>query len=238
MDAQSTTALAPDGKLLCIITTATDVTEQRRLEAEVIKIAEEAQMRIGHDLHDGVGQVLTGIISLTEALEASLSGQALRDAARIRGLVREAINQVRDLSHTLSPAAVKNRGLAAALRLLASQVRHRRLECDVEIDAEPKLEDPDKETHLFRIAQEAVNNAVKHGKPRRISLILKRLSDDRCLMLIQDDGAGISPRKAKRRGGIGVRVMSYRANLIGGEFDIQPLPTGGTEVACRFPCAY
>ncbi len=238
VDVQSTTALAPDGKLLCVITTATDVTEQRRLEAEVIKIAEEAQMRIGHDLHDGVGQVLTGIISLTEALETQLEGPTLREAARIRELVREAINQVRDLSHTLSPAAVKNRGLAAALRLLASQVRHRQLECEVEIECEPKLDNPDKETHLFRIAQEAVNNAIKHGKPKRISLSLKRLSEDHCLMIIQDDGLGISPRKAKRKTGIGVRVMGYRANLLGGIFEIRPLSAGGTIVTCRFPCAY
>jgi len=238
VDAQSTTAIGPDGKLLCIITTAADVTEQRRLESEVIKIAEEAQMRIGHDLHDGVGQVLTGIMSLTEALESGLEGAALRDTARIRNLVREAIHQVRDLSHTLSPAAVKNRGLAAALRLLATQVKHRKMDCVCNIEAEPIIQDADKETHVYRIAQEAVNNALKHGKPRQISIHLKRLSDDRCLMIIQDDGIGISPRKAKRRGGIGVRVMSYRANLIGGELDITPSHQGGTEVSCRFPCAY
>jgi signal transduction histidine kinase len=112
------------------------------------------------------------------------------------------------------------------------------MDCVCNIEAEPIIQDADKETHVYRIAQEAVNNALKHGKPRQISIHLKRLSDDRCLMIIQDDGIGISPRKAKRRGGIGVRVMSYRANLIGGELDITPSHQGGTEVSCRFPCAY
>ncbi len=236
VEAQSTAARNPAGEVLCIVTTAMDVTEQKRLEAEVIKIAEAEQMRIGNDLHDGVGQVLTGIMSLTEALETQLSGPLQEDAVRIRELVREAIQQVRQLSHGLSPAAVKHRGLAASLRLLADQIRSNRLDCTCVIDLEPKLKDSEAETHLFRIAQEAVNNAVRHGQPKHLTLSLRPDENERCLMEIIDDGIGIDKKKPRSGDGIGIRVMRYRANLIGGDFSVGPLEGGGTRVACCFSC--
>ena len=236
VEAQSTAARSPTGEVMCIVTTATDVTEQKRLEAEVIKIAEAEQMRIGNDLHDGVGQVLTGIMSLTEALEYQLEGETQKEAARIRELVRDAILQVRQLSHGLSPAAVKHRGLAASLRLLSDQIRSNLLECGCIFEVEPRLKNPEAETHLFRIAQEAVNNAMRHGKPKHITILLRPTSGDQCLMEIQDDGIGIGAKKPRNGDGIGIRVMRYRANLIGGEFSIAPRPEGGTSVLCRFSC--
>ena len=236
VEAQSTAARSPTGEVLCIVTTAMDVTEQRRLEAEVIKIAEAEQMRIGHDLHDGVGQVLTGIMSLTEALEYQLEGDALLEATRIRELVKEAIQQVRELSHGLSPGAVKLRGLAGSLRLLADRLNNKLLECTCNFEIEPRLGNPEAETHLFRIAQEAINNAVRHGKPKHITIFLKAGQGDQCLMEIQDDGVGIGVKKPRQREGIGIRVMRYRANLMGGEFSIGQLDGGGTSVLCSFPC--
>ena len=236
VEAQSTAARTPNGDTLCIVTTATDVTEQKRLEAEVIKTAEAEQMRIGNDLHDGVGQVLTGIMSLTEALEYQLTGDTQKEAARIRELVREAIHQVRQLSHGLSPAAVKHRGLAASLRLLTDQIRSNLLDCSCHFELEPKLKDSESETHLFRIAQEAVNNAMRHGKPRHITIFLRAGQGEQCLMEIVDDGIGIDKKKPRSADGIGIRVMRYRASLIGGEFSITPRANGGTSVVCRFPC--
>lgn len=206
--------------------------------AQVINIAEEVRMCIGNDLHDGIGQMLTGIISLTEALEANLDGEALRDATRIRLLVKETIQQVRELSHSLSPAAVENCGLATALRQLASRVKNRFLACEVEVDFEPRLDNLETLTHLFRIAQEAVNNALKHANPKQITISLKRISDNCCLMTIHDDGIGINPRKTRLEMGIGMRVMRYRADNIGGTLELGPRRGGGTEVNCRFPCAY
>lgn len=236
VEAQSTAARSPSGDVLCIVTTAMDVTEQKRLEAEVIKIAEAEQMRIGNDLHDGVGQVLTGIMSLTEALEYQLTGDTQKEAARIRELVRDAIQQVRQLSHGLSPAAVKLRGLAASLRLLSDQIRSNLLDCRCEFEVEPRLNNAEAETHLFRIAQEAVNNAMRHGRPRNITIRLRSPGVDQCLMEIQDDGVGLGAKKPKNGDGIGIRVMRYRANLIGGDFSIGPGPEGGTVVLCRFSC--
>ena len=236
VEAQSTAARSPSGEVMCIITTATDVTEQKRLEAEVIKIAEAEQMRIGNDLHDGVGQVLTGIMSLTEALEYQLEGETRKEATRIRELVRDAILQVRQLSHGLSPAAVKHRGLAASLRLLSDQIRSNLLDCGCVFEVEPRLKNPEAETHLFRIAQEAVNNAMRHGKPKHITILLRPAPGDQCLMEILDDGIGFGAKKPRNGDGIGIRVMRYRANLIGGEFSIAPRPGGGTSVLCRFSC--
>ena len=236
VEAQSTAARTPTGEVLCIVTTAMDVTEQKRLEAEVIKIAEAEQMRIGHDLHDGVGQVLTGIMSLAEALECQLTGETLKEATRIRELVKEAIQQVRELSHGLSPGAVKLRGLAGSLRLLADRLRNNLLDCQCHFEVEPKLKNTEAETHLFRIAQEAINNAVRHGKPRKISIFLRQLAGDQCLMEIQDDGVGFGVKKRRQTEGIGIRVMRYRANLIGGEFSIGPREGGGTTVLCSFSC--
>lgn len=236
VEAQSTAALRPDGKPLCIIATAMDVTEQKRLEAEVIRVAEQEQMRIGNDLHDGVGQTLTGILSLTEALESTLVGEAAKEARRIRELVIDAVDQVRQLSHGLSPAAVKHRGLAASLRLLARQTSNTRIYCTAEIELEPVFKDHEVETHLFRIAQEAVANAMKHGKPKKITISLRRVSGTSGLMEIRDDGSGFTHQKSRRGEGIGIAVMRYRCGLFGGTLEITTPPSGGASVGCRFAC--
>jgi PAS domain S-box-containing protein len=112
-----------DGSVDFIVTTGVDATERRKLEVEVIRVAEQEHIRIGHDLHDGVGQTLTGIASLVEALLERLSGEDHKDARRIHELVKTAITETRRLSHGLSPAAVKNRGLAGGLMLIAETVR-------------------------------------------------------------------------------------------------------------------
>ena len=236
-ETQSTAARRPNGEIACIIINGMDVTEQKRLETEVIKVAEQEQMRIGNDLHDGVGQVLTGIMSLTEALESTLEGTAQREAARIRELVRDAIQQVRQLSHGLSPSAVKHRGLAASLRLLTEGVSSSKLQCECRIDWEPKFTNVEAETHLFRVAQEAVSNAIRHGKPTKITISLRRETRQSALMEIEDNGVGIKAGKMASSEGIGVRVMRYRIGLIGGQFDISRREEGGTRIRCRFSCA-
>lgn len=236
VDAQSTAARRPDGEPVCIIATVLDVTEHRRLESEVIRVAEQEQMRIGNDLHDGVGQILTGILSLTEALECSLTGGLAQEANRIQVLVKEAIDQVRQLSHGLSPAAVKHRGLGASLRLLAQQTSNARVLCACVIEWEPEFRDHEMETHLFRIAQEAVANAMKHGKPKKITISLRRASGTHGLMEIRDDGTGFQRAKSRRVEGIGIAVMRYRCGLFGGVLEISNPSGGGASVACRFTC--
>ena len=225
-----------EGSVLHIITTGNDVTERTRLESEVIRVAEQEQMRIGHDLHDGVGQVLTGALSLSEALEMQLKDQDQSDCTRVRQLIKEAIEQVRMLSRGLSPAAIKNRSLAQALSLMADRFRNTNLSLECDFSCDPVFNDAGIETHLYRIAQEAVSNAVRHARPRHILLKLTPEKPGFAVLEIQDDGVGFNQQKLLKAEGIGVRVMQYRANLIGGQLLIKKGRTGGATLSIRFPC--
>ena len=232
----STSAL--DGTVDRIIVTGADLTERNRLQREVLKISEQEQARIGHNLHDGVGQTMTGVATLMEALESDLEGEQRTDAARIRQLVQDAIQEVRRMSHSMSPAAVKNRGLEGVLQLLADTIRiNHRTACTCKIDPGIRIGDAEKETHIYRIAQEAANNAIRHGKPTKITISLRHLGEKGCVLKIEDNGSGIKKTKARASEGIGLQVMDYRANLIGGTLKITSKPRRGVTVTCRFPCA-
>lgn len=231
----STSAL--DGTVDRIIVTGSDLTERNRLQREVLKISEQEQARIGHNLHDGVGQTMTGVATLVEALESKLDGESRTSAARIRQLVQDAIQEVRRMSHSMSPAAVKNRGLEGVLQLLADTIRlNHRTACTFKIDPGIRIDDAEKEMHIYRIAQEAANNAIRHGKPTKIILSMRHLGEKGCVLKIEDNGSGIKKTKAKASDGIGLQVMDYRANLIGGTLKIASKPRRGVTVTCRFPC--
>lgn len=219
-----------------IIVTGSDLTERNRLQNEILRISEQEQARIGHNLHDGVGQTMTGVATLMEALESELRGEQKKSASRVLVLMQEAIQEVRRMSHSLSPASVKNRGLGGALQLLAETVRtNHRTHCTCEVQADIHIEDSEKETHIYRIAQEAANNALRHGNPKSIRISLKRLGELRCELKIEDNGSGFVERDEGNQG-IGMRVMDYRANLIGGSLEITSKPRGGVSVVCHFPC--
>jgi len=228
----------PDGTLVRIIVTGADLTERNRLQRELLKISEQEQARIGHNLHDGVGQTMTGVASMMESLENDLTGPHRARAGRIRALIQDAIQEVRRMSHSMSPAAVKNRGLGGVLQILADTIRinHRTL-CSFTIDPGIDVGDSEKETHIYRIAQEAVNNAIKHGSPTQISISLQHLGDRECVLKVEDNGRGLMKSRAKLSDGIGLQVMDYRANLIGGTLKITSAPRRGVSVVCRFPCA-
>ncbi|MEZ5386626.1 MAG: PAS domain-containing protein [Prosthecobacter sp.] len=216
---------------------ALDITERQRLESEVLRIAEVEQARIGYDLHDGVGQTLTGVASLVDVLEMETDGEARVAAQRVRELVRQAIQEVRQLSHGLSPLAVRHRGLIGSLRLLADTVRQsHRAECVIELDGTVRAGGPENETQLFRIAQEAVSNALRHGRARRISITLSHAGGGHCQLVVADNGCGMKPGAADKAEGIGLRVMAYRAEQINGTLDIGRRPGGGVRITCRFPC--
>lgn len=225
----------PDGGVDRIIITGTDLTERNRLQKEILKISEQEQARIGHNLHDGVGQTMTGISSLIEALAGELSGSQRESAARIHHLMQQAIQEVRHMSHSLSPASVKNRGLGGALHLLAETIRtNHRTSCTCEVNPDIKIEDPEKETHIYRIAQEAANNALRHGRPTSICISLQKQGGKNAVLKIEDNGRGLS-RSATAHPGIGMRVMDYRANLIDGSLTVKKRTGGGVCVICRFP---
>jgi PAS domain S-box-containing protein len=237
IESESTAVNKPDGSIDFLVTIGTDVTERRKLEVEVIRVAEQEHIRIGHDLHDGIGQTLTGIASLVEALESRLVGEEQKDARRIHELVKTAITETRRLSHGLSPAAVKNRGLAGGLMLIAETVRENfRRECTCQIDDPPPVVGQEAEIHLFRIAQEAVNNAIRHGSATKLRISLRRKSATHGILDISDNGPGFPNGQNKPSGdGIGLRVMEHRAHLINGELRLQTLKGKGVRVTCRFP---
>ncbi|MCB1278816.1 PAS domain S-box protein [Prosthecobacter sp.] len=225
-----------DGAIDRIIVTGTDLTERNRLQNEILRISEQEQARIGHNLHDGVGQTMTGVATLMEALESELRGDQKASASRILQLLQEAIQEVRRMSHSLSPASVKNRGLGGALQLLAETIRtNHRTHCTCEVQSDICIDDPERETHIYRIAQEAANNALRHGRPKSIRISFKRLDELQCELKVEDNGSGLLKRNEGSQG-IGMRVMDYRANLIGGSLEIKSKPRGGVCVICQFPC--
>lgn len=216
------------------IITAIDITEQQRLQHHLMEAIEQEQARIGHDLHDGVGQLLTGIGALVEMLQTRLSGTEQSEASRIHELVRQAIQQVRQLSRNMSPAAIQNRDLEASLQLLADTVQTSfRRECEFQSDLDVKITDPTQSTHLFRIAQEAINNAMRHGNPQKITISLRSAPPGQGVMEIFNDGAVFDYKPGAE--GIGLRVMNYRASLIHADFSVLCPPSGGVRVTCKFP---
>jgi len=211
----------------------------RKLEQKILEISEGERRRIGHDLHDGLGQLLTGIAlqsgGLRRRLSASGSKTEAEQAAKITALVNESIGWTRDLARGLSPVTLDSEGLAPALEeLSANASKLLGVDCVCECDGSEFALDGEAALHLYRIAQEAVNNSVKHGKAAKIRIGL-RTADRHLDLTIVDDGRGISG-KTLQQPGIGLQIMRYRARMIGAEVSIARLGSeGGTVVTCSLP---
>jgi two-component system CheB/CheR fusion protein len=207
--------------------------ERKHLEQEILEISEREQRRIGQDLHDGLGQHLAGIELMTQALEQKLVDKSRPEApqaAKIAEHVRESIRQTRALARGLSPVQLDAGGLMSALHELASNVQKMfRVNCSFRCNKPVLIRENTVATHLFRIAQEAVSNAIKHGKASQIEIALAALPD-RVVLSIKDNGTGFSD--AARASGMGLRIMHYRAAMIGGSLAVQREPNGGTSVVC------
>ena len=207
--------------------------EQVRLEREVLEISERERRNVGHDLHDGLGQRLTAASMTTNALIAALKADAPTLVARgedIGQQLRDAIAEARSLSHGLAPVALVDDGLMVALSTLASGTERGGVRCVFECPSPVRVADAEIAGHLYRIAQEAVNNALKHAAPSEIRIALER-RDETIVMEVDDDGDGFD--EAPNAGGIGLHVMRYRAHLIGGVLEIGAAPAGGTRIVCR-----
>jgi PAS domain S-box-containing protein len=211
-----------------------DLTERKRLERQILEISDREKQRIGQDLHDGLGQHLAGIGFLSKSLEQRLGKKRsaeTEDARQIAQLVSEAIAQARGMAHGLNPVDLSATGLTSALRELAATVEQTfRIACTFTCEQPVLLEDGAVGTHLYRIAQEAVNNAIKHGKAKGVRIVLAR-SGDTISISIQDDGVGF-PDVVPEKKGMGLQTMRYRAALIGATLTIQRVAAGGTRVDC------
>lgn len=212
-----------------------DHTERARLEEVVLRATEDEQRRIGCDLHDDLCQQLTAIEYLSQSLAGRLSkGFTVAAAARAReiaGLAREAITHTRALAHGLAPIHLEVRNLPEALRQLSRHAR-KLWGVDSRFHCRGRLSTADSALtiHLYRIAQEALANAVKHGQARRVDTWLRQ-NKRRLVLAIADDGVGISG-KAPARDGMGLHVMEYRAHAVGGTLALRRNRRGGTSVIC------
>lgn len=214
-----------------------DVTERKRLEQEILEISGREQQRIGHDLHDGLGQHLTGLAFMSKLLAQQLEAQSAPEAAqatKLTSLINDAIQQARILAQGLTPVKLEDSGLLSALQEWASGVMSM-FHVNCQIEGRPGLEfhDPIAAMHAYRITQEAVHNAIKHGKATRV---LVRLQDigERVRLRIRDNGSGI-PKMAWKGEGMGIRIMQYRAKMMQGVLRIRGVSGKGTVVECVFP---
>ncbi|MGO9139397.1 MAG: cache domain-containing protein [Syntrophales bacterium] len=217
----------------CMLTTIEDVTEWRRLEKDIMDIADRIRQKIGQDLHDDLCAHLIGIEVLSKVLSnrmREMRFEELTYAEKIRNLIMQAIEKARGLARGLCPVYLVDDGLASALKDLAVNTEKVfGISCLYNCDYPVYIHDNTIATHLFYIAQEAVQNAIKHGNAQHINIDL--LSDNgRIILKIKDDGCGIlEPIPTK---GMGLRIMSYRAKMIHSSLDINRDAIGGTIVAC------
>jgi signal transduction histidine kinase len=210
----------------------------RQLEREIIHISEREQQRIGRDLHDGICQYFAAVGCATASLKADLANAERYEEAAVAGeltdLVEGGVVQIRDLARGLVPVHMHEAGLVAALEQLASSVsRLQNVGCEFVSDGEVVLKATDAATHLYRIAQEAIHNAIRHGEAKRIKVELSE-SPGTIRLCIRDDGAGISKRRSSAKG-MGLKIMEYRARLLGGELGVAEPDVGGTEISCVIP---
>lgn len=213
----------------------TDIAKRKRLEIEILEISAREQRRIGQDLHDGLGQHLAGIELMSQALEQKLSKiskPAAAQAAKISEYVRDAISQARLLARGLSPVVLESQGLMYALQELASRTEVLfQVACVFRCPSPILIHDNGIATHLFRIAQEAVTNAAKHGKATQIEILLDDAGGGTRLS-VTDNGCGLGADTEPTEG-MGLRIMQYRASMIGASLSVKNEPPGGVTVACR-----
>lgn len=214
-----------------------EMQERARLEKELVESGEQAQRQIGHDLHDTLGQHLTATAFAGQVLTAQLENKSLPEAASSKNLVKlieEAIGLTRQLSRGLQPVEFKPEGLMDGFQELARATSERfQVVCEFECREPVLLHDAESSTQLYRIAQEAVTNAIKHGQAKFINLSLEK-SADATTLTVTDDGVGL-PETRRDNAGMGLRIMAYRASMVGATFQIERLPESGTRVTCRLP---
>jgi PAS domain S-box-containing protein len=224
--------LRPTGREPEVESVARDITERKGLEREILEISNREQRRIGHDLHDGVCQQLAAIAYRMDILGDQLQEKGLSESVeseRIAALLQESIQQTRGVARGLFPVRLDESGLASALEELAANTSHFfRIQC--RFYGEIQLADKSISLHLYYIAQEAVSNAVKHSRATQVTIAIAP-AGDRLNLTIEDNGSGFQlPMTGSA--GMGIRIMRYRARMIGATLDLQSQPGHGTRIIC------
>ena len=223
------------GRIYRVAGVARDITEEKRLQAEVQKVSEAERQRLGRDLHDGLCQHLTGIAMQLDLLQKKLQAKNLPEAAaagQLSAHARDAVAVSHDLSRGLYPASLQITGLATALEELTRLVEKMfSIRCQFRDGNVPRLADTNLERQLFRIAQEATFNAAKHSRGKHVWIELRQ-TKQWLTLTVQDDGIGASPAKLEASD-MGLNIMRYRANLIGATLTIDAQPGRGTTITCK-----
>ena len=210
-----------------------DITQRKRLEREILEVSSRERHSIGRDLHDGLGQELTGVALMLRGLATRLEGRApemVDQVNEIVGVVNQSIESVRSLVRGLLPVSLHRGGLAHALRTLATRSRTLYgLDVAFHADVWPQLPlDETGASHLYRIAQEALTNAARHGQATAVDIYL-RSTPTTLLLQVADNGCGIAPYAPEPKG-MGLKIMEYRAGMIGAKLEIVPNEPQGTIV--------
>jgi signal transduction histidine kinase len=213
-----------------------EMTGRQQLEKELLEISEREKRRIGEDLHDMICQELTATALFLKSSAKQLGDgnpvavAKLDEAAHI---VNQNVGTTRDLARGLQPAELAGGGLRQALRALADQAcENTGMKCHVKFARGVRVADETIGLHVYRIAQEAVKNAIKHSGAKNLLITLDKNKDHVCIS-VEDDGKGFTPNKRSK--GLGLHIMRYRANALGGELKIERRTRGGTEIRCKIP---
>jgi signal transduction histidine kinase len=227
---------ASDGSMSGIISNVIDITEKREILLKLTNIIDDERRNISYELHDDLGQNLTAIGFIMESIRQKISNPPrwlLDKINETSELLVMAQNKTRSLSKILSPVDIGRDGLRVSLEIMArSMERVYDIKCDVSVDDGFEIDDNNTATILYYIAREASTNAVKHGKSKTISIRAFRDDSTRGI-IIRDDGTGIGKTIADT--GIGLKIMKYRAQIIGASFSMENYASGGLEVAVRLP---
>ena len=211
-----------------------EMVKRERLEAALIQVSEAQQRSIGRELHDGLGQNLTSIAFFGATLQQKLDEQARPEAAaaqRFVELVNQSIDMTRRVARGLYPAGMESEGLAAALEQLADNTRVLKgISCVLHADPAARVSDPLVAINLYRLAQEAINNAVKHSQASHLRIDLACVDGNHRLS-VSDDGIGFDPECIEQSQGLGMHSLRARARLLGGALEIERNTQGGTTVA-------
>jgi signal transduction histidine kinase len=213
------------------------IEERKRLESELLEIAEKERRRIGFDLHDDLGQKLTGVSMMIKGLEQRLNAEnhaSIGDARRIQALVDEIIHHTHNLANHFSSLDVKGEDLAGVLKGLAGNVR-KMFDIPCAFNSKGALPELPQYTtmQLYKIAQEALSNAIKHGRASQVGIGLVKHHAN-LVMTVKNDGRPFTPATDSKTH-MGLRIMNYRANTIGASLEIKPLEKSGTLVTCALP---
>lgn len=210
--------------------------ERHRLEREIAAIGDEERRRLGRDLHDGVCQGLTAALLRWQTLQRSLregGPVSAAESGRLTALLTEAIDEAHNIALGLCPVEPEPDALAPALRALIRRTQETAdVQCEFLATGDVRVPDSEMAQHLYRIAQEALSNAVRHAHAKRIAMELRGSTGELALQ-VEDDGMGLLA--GRRSGGMGLRTMGYRAQILGGRLMITRAPGGGTRVACCVP---